>query len=108
MSRVSLARRLAAILEAAERVDPQAARVHRMKPAVRARYEVWQQQCAAIIEEAGGPEAAFAAYVETGEWGTPSPPRDVATALGVEEAPVMLETMSDAEIADLWRVMCED
>tara|TARA_R100001129_G_scaffold184676_1_gene170209 strand:- start:615 stop:941 length:327 start_codon:yes stop_codon:yes gene_type:complete len=108
MSRVSIARRLQAILEAAERVDPQAARVHRMTPALRARYEVWQQQCAAITDAAGGPEAAFAAYLECAEWGAPSPPADVTQALGLEAVPVLTDDMSDTKIADLWRVMCED
>ena len=108
MSRVSIARRLAAILEAAERVDPQAARVHRMKPAVRARYETWCSECARITDDAGGPEAAFAAYLESGEWGTPAPPADVTQALGLEAVPVLSDDMSDTEIADLWRVMCED
>lgn len=107
MSRVSLSRRLAAILEAAERVDPVAARVHRMKPAVRARFEAWQAECACVVAEHGDPADVYAAYLETDEWPMPPPPADVARALGLEAAPVLVETMSDADLADLWRRMCE-
>ena len=107
MSRVSIARSLQAILEAAERVAPQAARVHRMTPAVRACYEAWRSECARITDEAGGPEAAFASYLETGEWGTPAPPADVTQALGLEGVPVLTEDMSDQQLWDIWKSMVD-
>ena len=107
MSRVSLNRRLEAVLAAAERVDPVAARVYRLPPALRQRYDVWRAQCDRLTEEMGGGEAVYRTYLESGEWPLPDPPRAVAEALGMNAGPVLLDTMSLAETAELYAAMCE-
>lgn len=109
MSRVSLTRRLAAVLEAAERIDPLVARVYRLPPALRLRYDAWRAECDAIyarLEREGGPAAIYAAMIE-GELVTPDPPRAVAVALGLNGGPTLLDTMSVQEAADLWARMVE-
>ena len=76
MSRVSLSRRLQAALEAVENINPQAARVHRMKPATRLRYNIWRAECERVMAEYGDPAAAFAAYLA----GEPIMTAEMATA----------------------------
>ncbi|MEO9623175.1 MAG: hypothetical protein ABJF09_08975 [Qipengyuania citrea] len=107
MSRVSLNRRLEAVLAAAERVDPVAARVYRLPPALRQRYDVWRAQCDRLTDELGGGEALYAAYLESGEWPLPDPPHAVAEALGLDGGPIVTDTMSLAETAELYAAMCE-
>ena len=106
MSRVSLSRRLQAVLEAVENIDPQAARVHRMKPATRLRFDVWQAECTRVMAEHGDPAAAFAAYL-AGELETPDPPKDVAEALRLRPAPVLREGMSVHECAEIYEQLKE-
>ena len=108
MSRVSLNRRLEAVLAAAERVNPQAAAVHRMAPATRLRFDNWRAQCDAITDEMGGGEALYASYIDTGTWPLPDPPKAVAAALGIADAgPVLTEEMSVADLAEAWAAMIE-
>lgn len=107
MSRVSLNRRLEAVLAAAERVNPQAAAVYRLPPALRQRYDVWRAQSDRLTEEMGGCEALYAAYLESGAWPLPDPPRAVAEALGLNAGPLLLETTTLQEAADLWADMVE-
>lgn len=107
MSKIGIAARLAAIMEAAESIDPMAARIHRLPPALRARYEAWRAECARIMDEAGDPAAAYETYLDTGTWGTPDPPRDVAAALELQGAPFLPADMSERDLSDMWRRMCE-
>ena len=110
MSKVSLSRRLAALLEAAEQIDPRATAVHRLPPALRMRYEFWRTECDAIhnrYEREDGPGAAYAAYLATGESVTPPMPRAVATALGLDDAPTIPADASAADVAAIWSRMVE-
>lgn len=103
MSRVSLSRRLGAVLAAAERVDPIATAVYRMQPATRLRHGIWRSECNTIINGMGGGEALYAHYVETGEWLLPDPPRCVAEALGITDAaPVLTDDLSAADVAAIY------
>lgn len=109
MSRVSLSRRLDAIRNAAERIDPQASRVFRMPPALRMRYDLWRAECDRMhdeIERVHGPGASYVAYLD-GTFATPDPPRAVAEALGVIDMPVLLESMSLVEVAATYAAMVE-
>lgn len=108
MSRVSISRRLAALLESAERIDPQAAAVYRMKPATRIRHDNWRARCDRITDELGGGETLYAAYVDTGEWPLPDPPDAVAEALGLNARPVLTDDMSVANVAELYAAMIAD
>jgi hypothetical protein len=104
MSRVSLSRRLDAIRNAAERIDPQAARVFRMQPAVRMRYDLWRREIDRMhdeIEREHGPGASYAAYLD-GTLATPDPPRAVAEALGAAAMPVLTVEMSTREVAEVY------
>jgi hypothetical protein len=104
VSRVSLNRRLQTILEQAERIDPGAARVHRMAPAVRRQHEAWRAECDAMHERftrEGGPGAAYAALL-AGEFVTPEPPRAVAGALQIPAVPVLHEGMTCEELTRMW------
>lgn len=104
MSRVSLSRRLAAVLDAAESIDPLATRIHRLPDALRMRYDVWRAQCEAQCSYGNG--AAYEAML-AGDIVLHDPPRAVAQAVGIERPPVLPDTMSLAELSDLYRVMCE-
>ena len=104
MSRVSLNRRLEAILAAAERVDPVAARVYRLPPALRQRYDTWRAQCDAVQAQYGDGAALYEAML-SGELVTPDPPRAVAEALGLNAGPIVTDTMSVQEAADLYASM---
>ena len=108
MSRVSLNRRLEAVLAAAERVNPQAAAVYRLPPALRQRYDTWRTECDRLTDEMGGGEALYAAYLECGEWPLPDPPRAVAEALGLNAGPVLRDTMTLQEVATVWADMVGD
>lgn len=105
MSKIGLAARLVAILDAAERVDRMAARVYRLPPALAVRYENWQAECDRIAAEQAFPGAMYAQYLEAGEWPTPAPSRAVAEALRIERAPVLSEDMTERDAADLWNSM---
>ena len=107
MSKIGISARIAAIMEAAENIDPMAARIHRLPPALRARYETWRTECARIMDEAGDPAAAYDAYLDSGTWGTPDPPRDVAKALDLQGAPFLSVDMSERDVAVLWKRMAE-
>ena len=107
MSRVSIGRRIAALLNAAERIDPRATRVYRLPPALRLKYDRWRADCEAM-ETDGEPDAAYRTYLDTGHSDAPPMPRDVADALGVAGAPVLTVDMSDAEVEDIWKAMVED
>ena len=107
MSKIGISARIAAIMEAAENIDPMAARIHRLPSALRARYETWRTECARIMDEAGDPAAAYDAYLDSGTWGTPDPPRDVAAALELKGAPVLTVDMSAQQVADVWKVMVD-
>jgi len=54
----------------------------------------------------GGGEALYAAYLESGEWPLPDPPRAVAAALGLNAA-VLTDAMSVADLAEAWSAMIE-
>lgn len=107
MSKIGISARIAAIMEAAESIDPMAARIHRLPPALRARYEAWRFECARIMDEAGNPAAAYETYLDTGTWGTPDPPRDVAAALELQSAPFLSDDMSAQQVADVWKAMVD-
>lgn len=110
MSRVSINRRLEALREAAERIDPRALAVHRLSPALRLRYENWRAECQRLHSEAereGGPGASYAAMIE-GTLTMPAPPRAVADALGLKPGPVVPAGASEREVAEIYRRMCDD
>lgn len=110
MSRVSLNRRLEAIRDAAQRIDPRAAAVHHMRPATRLRYDNWRAECDAMLKEAaseGGPGAAYEAMIE-GRLELPCPPRAVREALAIEDGPTIPHGASPSDIAALWRTMAGD
>ena len=107
MSRVSLNRRLEAVLVAAERVDPLAARVHRLPPALRQRYDAWRAECAVIYARYKGSEGGvYEAYL-AGELVTPNPPRAVAEALELNSEPVLLKSMSVDDLAKIYAARLE-
>ena len=108
MSRVSISRRLQALLESAERIDPRAAAVHKMKPAIRLRYDHWRSECDRLTADMGDPGALYASYVDTGEWPLPAPPRAVAEALGLDAGPILTDDMSVADVAELYAAMIAD
>ncbi|MEP3143317.1 hypothetical protein [Qipengyuania citrea] len=107
MSKIGISARIAAIMEAAENIDPMAARIHRLPPALRARYEAWRSECARIMHEAGDPAAAYETYLDTGTIGTPDPPRDVAAALELQGAPFLPADMSERDVAERWYAMVD-
>jgi len=108
MSRVSLNRRLEAVLAAAERVNPQAAAVYRLPPGLRQRYDAWRAQCDAVQSQYGEGGALYEAML-SGELVTPDPPRAVAEALGVADAgPIVTDAMTLQQVADLWADMVEE
>lgn len=109
MSRVSLNRRLEAIREAAQRIDPRASAVHHMQPATRLRYDNRRAECDAMLKEAGqegGPGAAYEAMIE-GRLELPRPPRAVREALGIVDAPLIPRSASMADVAERYRQMAE-
>lgn len=108
--RVSLNRRLEAIRDAAQRIDPRAAAVHEMQPATRLRYDNWRAECDAMLKGAGregGPGAAYEAMIE-GRLELPLPPRAVREALAIEDAPMIPHDASASDVAALWRKMVGD
>lgn len=106
---MSLSRRLAAVLEAAERHNPQAVCVHRMKPAVRLRYDNWQTRCERLTDELGGGAALYERYIESGTWPLPDPPVAVAQALGVDRGlPVIDDGMGLGELSEIYARMISD
>lgn len=107
MSKIGIAARLAAIMEAAASIDPMAVRIHRLPPALRARYEAWRSECARIMDEAGDPAAAYEAYLDSGTFSTPAPPRDVAAALELQGAPFLSSDMSERDVAERWYAMVD-
>lgn len=109
MSRVSLNRRLAAVLDAAERIDPIAVRLYRLPPALRVRYDIWRAECDAIAtryENSANSGALYEAMLD-GEFVTPDPPRAVAEALGWIDVPVLPETLTLNDLAELWARMID-
>lgn len=108
MSRLSISRRLASLLETAEQVDRQAVAVHRMKPAVRIHYDRWRAECDRVTAEIGGPAAVYAAWADDGVWSLPEPPRAVAEALGIAAAPIVTDDMTVRQLAEAWAAMIED
>jgi hypothetical protein len=109
MSKIGIAARLTAIREAAARIDPRIAAVHRMEPATRLRYENWRRECSAMLKQAeqeGGPGASFEAMLE-GRLELPRPPRAVREALAIEDAPTIPRDASMADVAELYRQMVE-
>ena len=107
MSKIGLTARISALFDAAERADPFAARLHRLPPALRMRFELWRNECDRIHEQyerEGGPGASYAAMLD-GTLVTPEPSRALAKALGFDSAPVLLETMTLREVADAWAAM---
>lgn len=108
MSRVGLGRRLRAVLAAAETIDPYAARVHRMTPAVRLQFDRWQHACNAEHARFAGHElgAAYAALLE-GALHLPEPPRAVADALQLKPAPMLSDSLTLGEIEAIYRAMIE-
>ena len=105
MSRVSLSRRLAAVLDAAEQIDPIAAKVHRLPDALRLRYDLWRTRCAEIKAEydSGG---IYDSMI-SGELVLPDPTRTVAEALGFERPPVLPDTLSMADLSEIYGAMCQ-
>lgn len=108
MSRVGLGRRLRAVLEAAETIDPYSARVHRMTPAVRLQFDRWQRACDAEHARFAGdePGASYAALLE-GALVLPEPPRAVADALQLKPAPLLSDSLTLDELAAMWGEMIE-
>lgn len=104
MSRVSLNRRLEAVLAAAEGIDPLAARIHRLPPALRQRYDAWRAECEAQCDYGNG--GAYERLL-SGNLVLPDPPRAVAQAVGIERAPRLPGSMNLSDLSDLYRVMCE-
>lgn len=107
MSRVGLGRRLQAVLEQAERINPHAARVHRMAPAVRASYDRWRRACDAEHERFADDDGGAYAALLRGELVTPEPPRAVAIALQLKPAPVLPDSLTTSEIEAIYRAMLE-
>ena len=110
MSRVSLNRRLEAVLAAAERIDPRAVSVHRMEPALRMHHDLWRGECRRLIDDIkreSGPGAAFAAMLD-GTLATPPPPRVVAEALGLSDAPRIPAETSVTDVAEIYAAMVTD
>lgn len=107
MSKIGISARIAAIRNAAESIDPVTTRVHRLPPALRARYEAWRAECARIMDEAGDPAAAYEAMLD-GALVTPDPPRDVAEALDLQGAPFLSDDMSAQQVAAVWKAMVEE
>lgn len=107
MSRTSISRRLQALLEAAERVDPQAVAVHRMAPATRLRYDNWRSECDRITDEMDGDEAVYRSYLDTGTWPLPKPPQAVAAALGLDAPPIVTDDTDIHDLAEAWAAMIE-
>ena len=106
MSRVSLNRRLEAVLAAAERVNPQAAAVYRLPPALRQRYDAWRTECDRAAERYPG-ESLYQAILD-GEYQTPQMPQmpqPLREALGMNAGAVLPATMSERAVADLWADM---
>ena len=101
MSKIGIAARIAAIVAAAEQTNPLAARVYRLPPALRIRYENWRTECERAMAKHGDPAAAYAAY-RIGEDDTPEPPRAVADVLQFKRPPVLTEAMSVAECARIY------
>lgn len=109
MSRVSLNRRLQAVLEAAEAVDPHAVKLHRMAPATRAQYDRWRRCCdAEYARFAGQPDGAAFEALLAGTLHLPEPPRCVAEALGLPEPIVLHEDLTSGELEALWSAMIGD
>lgn len=108
MSRVGFGARLRAVLEAAETIDPYAARVHRMTPAVRLQFDRWQRACDAEHARFAGdePGAVFAALLE-GALHLPEPPRAVADALQLKPPPVLSDSLTLGELEAIYRAMIE-
>lgn len=108
MSRVSLNRRLQALLEAAEAIDPHAFKMHRLTPAVRAQFDQWRRCVdAEFARFAGEPEGAAYAALLQGELHLPPPPRAVAEALGLPEPVALTDDMTTEDLARLWSEMIE-
>lgn len=103
MSRVSLSRRLEAVLAAAERVNPQAAAVYRLPPALRVRYTAWRAECERAAGRYPG-ESLYQAILD-GEYRTPAMPQPLREALGMNAGAVLPATMSERAVADLWADM---
>ena len=101
MSKISITQRIAAIIAAAEQTNPLAARIYRLPPALRIRYDRWRDECERAFAQAGDPADAYAAYL-AGELETPAPPRAVADALQFARAPVLTEAMDVAECARIY------
>jgi hypothetical protein len=108
VSRVSLNRRLQALLEAAEAHDPHAVRLHRLTPEARLQYDQWRRACDAEYARFDGdePGAAYEALLE-GSLHLPEPPRAVAEALGLPEPIVLTDAMTTEDLARLWSEMIE-
>lgn len=82
MSKVSLGRRIAALLEAAERIDPQTLAVHNMPPATRQRYELWRAEIGRIVDSFPPDGGWYEAFLEGDPAAqVPEPSRDVRMAL---------------------------
>ena len=107
MSRTSISRRLQALLEAAERVDPQAVAVHRMAPATRLRFDAWRTECDRLTDEMGGGEALYRSYLDADEWPLPPPPKAVAAALGLDARPIVTDDTDIHDLAEAWAAMIE-
>ncbi|MGB3752751.1 MAG: hypothetical protein WA954_02515 [Parerythrobacter sp.] len=107
---MSLTNRLAAIVEAAERIDPYVARVHRLKPAMRMRYDMWRADCDLLHDEAqrnGGAGAAYEGMLD-GTFTTPAPSRVLADALALADPPHLPDTMDTHDLAAAWAAMIAD
>lgn len=107
MSRVSLSRRLEAVLAAAERVNPQAAAVYRLSPALRVRYTAWRAECDRAADRYPEGGALYEAML-SGEYQTPQMPQPLRDALGMNAGAVLPATMSERAVADLWAAMIGD
>lgn len=107
MSRLSLNRRMMALLDRAERHDPHAVRIYRMPPAVRLAYDQWRARCEAEAAKHPEPGSLFEAYL-SGTYRSPEAPRAVRDALAIEAPPVLTDDLSVADVAELYARMIGD
>lgn len=109
MSRVSLGQRIAAVREAAMRIDPYAVAVHSLPPALRQRYDLWRsenERQIAEVEARDGPGGAYTAMID-GTLVSEPMPSSVARALNLSEAPLVPADASAAEVAVIYAAMID-
>ena len=102
MSRVSLNRRLQALLDTAQRIDPEAVALHTMPPAIRSRYDAWLAGNAESAQPFDDGQGGIFAAILDGRFEPDPMPRDVAQWLGISDPPVITVDMTTDDAADLY------